>query len=94
MTPRPRPLSVPVLVLLALAAAGCSSQRQTYVPDGRRGYVINCGGLLSKASSCLVKAGRACGNRGYDVIKGTEEDGSVLIACKVPPIPPPELAHH
>jgi hypothetical protein len=80
--------------VFASIAAGCSSQRQTYVPDGRRGYVINCGGLLSKASSCLVKAGRSCGNRGYDVIKGTEEDGSVLIACKVPPIPPPELARH
>lgn len=82
-----------LLLTLAASLTACSSQRQTYVPDGRRGYVINCGGLLAKSSSCLVKAGRACGNRGYDVVKGTEEDGSVLIACKVPPIQPPtELA--
>jgi len=62
----------------------CSSVHATYVPDGRRGYVVNCGELLNGWSSCLVKAGQACGNHGYDTIKGTEEDRSMLIACKVP----------
>ncbi len=89
-----RPLHLLLLIALGLTVAACSTQRQTYVPDGRRGYVITCGGLLAKESSCLVKAGRACGNRGYDVIKGNEEDGSLLIACKVPPIAPPEPARH
>jgi hypothetical protein len=66
----------------ALVFAGCSSQRATYVPDGRRGYVITCSGLLSSWSSCLVKAGRACGNHGYETINGNEEDRSILIACQ------------
>lgn len=72
------------ILLMGLALAACGSTRATYVPDGRRGYVINCGGLLSSWSACLVKAGRACRSSGYDTIRGTEEDRSVLIACKLP----------
>ncbi len=77
-----------LLASLAVATVGCSSVHATYVPDGRRGFVIDCGGALNDWSNCLVKAGRACGNHGYDVIKGSEEDRSMLIACKVPPIMP------
>ena len=69
---------------VALSLVACGTQHATYVPDGRRGFVVNCGGLLSDWSACLVKAGRACGSRGYDTIKGSEEDRSILIACKVP----------
>ena len=67
---------------IAFFSVSCSSQHATYVPDGRRGYVITCPGFLNSWSSCLVNAGRACGNRGYDTIQGTEEDRSLLIACK------------
>jgi hypothetical protein len=76
------------ITALAAATVGCSSAKPTYVPDGRRGFVIECGGVLNDYSTCLVKAGRACGHNGYDVIKGSDEDRSMLIACKVPPIPP------
>ena len=72
------------LALLLLALGGCSSRRDTYAPDGRRGFAVTCGGVLNSWSNCLVKAGRACGNRGYDVIRGTEEDRAMLIACKLP----------
>jgi hypothetical protein len=82
------------LFLLAIGVAACSNQRATYVPDGRRGFVIECGGLLSNWSSCLVKAGRACGSHGYDTIKGSEEDRSILIACKVPGVAGAPLASH
>ena len=68
----------------ALILAGCGSQHATYVPDGRRGFVVTCGGLLSNWSSCLVKAGRACGSHGYETIKGNEEDRTILIACQAP----------
>jgi hypothetical protein len=71
-------------VLIALSLAACSSVHSTYVADGRRGFVITCGGILNSWSSCLVKAGRACGNHGYETIKGDEEDRSLMIACKVP----------
>jgi hypothetical protein len=72
------------VALVALAIAACSSQHFTYAPDGRRGYVITCGGFLNSFASCLVKAGRACGNNGYDTLKGGEDDRSILIACKAP----------
>ncbi len=68
----------------ALALVGCGTQHATYVPDGRHGYVVTCGGLLSSWSSCLVKAGRACGSEGYEIIKGDEEDRTILIACQAP----------
>jgi len=77
-----------VLALLACALAGCSSVHPTYVPDGRRGFVVTCGGVLNNGSTCLIRAGRACGNHGYDVIEGTDEDRSMLIACKLPPAAP------
>ncbi len=73
-----------LIALIAVAGAACSSQHATYAPDGRRGYVITCGGYLNGFSSCLVKAGRACGNNGYETLKGGEDERSMLIACKVP----------
>ena len=69
---------------LTLVFAGCSTQHATYVPDGRRGFVITCSGVLSSWSTCLINAGRACGNHGYETIKGDEDDRSMLIACQVP----------
>ena len=77
-------LTGPLMVATtALTLTACSSLHPTYVPDGRRGYAITCGGVLSSSSSCLVKAGRACGGVGYDTIKGNEDDRSMLIACKM-----------
>lgn len=71
------------VVSISFALAACAVH-PTYAPDGRRGFVISCGGFLNSWSSCLVKAGRACGNRGYDTIKGSEEDRSMMVACKLP----------
>lgn len=73
-----------VSAAIVLSLTACSSLHSTYVPDGRRGFVITCGGMLNNGSACLVKAGRACGNLGYDTIKGNEEDRGMLIACKLP----------
>jgi hypothetical protein len=73
-----------LVVVAALTIGACSSVHQTYVPDGRRGYVISCGGLLNSYANCLVKAGRACGSNGYETLKGGEDDRDLLIACKTP----------
>jgi hypothetical protein len=72
------------VVSIVLTIAACSSVQPTYVPDGRRGFVVACGGFLNTWSSCLVKAGRACGNEGYETVKGNEEDRAMMIACKAP----------
>jgi hypothetical protein len=76
---------LPLLIVpAAFSIVACASVHSTYVPDGRRGYVVTCGGFLNGWSSCLVKAGKACGNHGYETLKGTEDDRSMLIACRVP----------
>lgn len=72
------------IVLITLVVGACSSRQATYAPDGRRGYVVTCGGYLNSFANCLVKAGRACGNKGYETLKGGEDDRSLLVACKVP----------
>lgn len=69
----------------AIASSACSSQHPTYAPDGRRSYVISCSGFMNSFSSCLVKAGRACGPHGYDTLKdSSEDDRTMFIACKLP----------
>lgn len=75
------------VVCLALTCAACRTQHSTYAPDGRRGYAITCHGLLNSYSTCLVKAGRACGSNGYETLKGNEDDREILIACKTPQVP-------
>ena len=67
---------------LVLAITACSTQHPTFTSDGRSGYVVTCHGYLNSFSSCLVEAGKLCGGRGYDVIRGGEDDRSMLIACK------------
>jgi hypothetical protein len=69
-------------VLIVAGCAACTSRHATYAPDGRRSYVITCDGFLNSYSNCLVKAGRACKSLGYDILKGSEDDRDMLVACK------------
>ena len=69
-------------VIASLALAGCGSTRNTYLADGSRGYAISCKGMLNSWDSCLVKAGRICGARGYDTIDDDKYDRTLLIGCK------------
>jgi hypothetical protein len=79
-----RVLAAAAALPIALGLPACSTQHATYAADGRKAYVITCEGYLSSYSTCLVKAGRACGGRGYDTLRGGEDDRSLLIACKAP----------
>jgi hypothetical protein len=79
-----RSLGICLAAALAMTSSACSSVHPTYAADGRRGYVITCDGYLNSYSNCLVQAGRACGSRGYDTLKGNPDDRSLMIACKVP----------
>ncbi len=80
-----QPLARLLIASIALCAGACSSPKATYAPDGRRGYVITCEGPLNSYAACLVAAGRACGSRGYDTVRGGPDDRELLIACKTPP---------
>jgi hypothetical protein len=68
---------------MALLAAGCTTGlRTTYLPNGQKGYSITCKGYLNTWESCLIKAGRICGSRGYDTLHSDEFDRNLLIGCK------------
>ncbi len=73
-----------VCALVSVTLAACGSLRTTYLANGERGYAISCRGLLNTWDSCLVKAGRICGARGYDTIEGDKYDRSLIIGCKAP----------
>jgi hypothetical protein len=73
-----------ICVLATVALVSCASLRKTYLADGSRGYAVSCRGFLNTWDSCLVKAGRICGARGYDTIEGDRYDRTLLIGCKGP----------
>ena len=73
-----------VCVLACVALVSCASLRTTYLEDGKKGYAISCRGFLNTWDSCLVKAGRICGSRGYDTIDGDKYDRTLLIGCRGP----------
>jgi hypothetical protein len=78
-----------VWMLLAVAAvslAGCSSNRVTYLPDGRKGYAISCGHFYQDWSSCAIRAGRLCRAKGYTVSYSDEVDRQMIVGCKEPPV--------
>lgn len=48
--------------------AGCAIVKETYMPDGSKGYSISCDGAAVGMNVCLEKAGDLCGASGYDII--------------------------
>lgn len=83
--------------LAAVVLYGCATADEIYMPDGRMGYAINCGGTALSMNSCFTKASDLCGARGYDVFNQSGEvvpfafsptaigvaiNREVMIACK------------
>jgi len=87
-----------VVFVLAVVSAlvGCATASQTYTPDGRQGYVIDCSGQALTWGKCYEKAGDLCGSTGYEILSQTGDQGisvagvfgasvitrSFVIACK------------
>jgi hypothetical protein len=70
-----------VSVLGTAALVSCGGLRHTYLADGSRGYAISCRGFLNTWDSCLVKAGKVCGTRGYETIEEDRYGRTLLIGC-------------
>jgi hypothetical protein len=68
--------------LLSVTLVSCAGERTTYLANGERGYSVSCRGLLNSWNSCLVKAGRICGSRGYEAINEDQYDRTLLFGCK------------
>jgi hypothetical protein len=56
---------------------GCATVHETYAPDGRKAYTLNCSGLARGWDKCFSAAGDICKAAGYDVIERSDEPASV-----------------
>lgn len=66
----------PALILMpTLILTACASVRETYAPDGRTAYMVNCSGPYLSWGECQKAAGKKCGASGYDVLNQTHEEG-------------------
>ena len=63
-----------VTVVLALVSCTGVSVTESYAPDGRRAYAIDCSGDRGGWGKCYAEAGNACATAGYDIIDRTSED--------------------
>lgn len=70
-------LLIPLLTLVA-----CASVRETYAPDGRKAYMVNCSGPYLSWGECQKTAGKKCGAAGYDVLNQDHEEGFQMGASR------------
>lgn len=60
--------------------SGCASVKESYGPDGRKVYALNCSGTARGGDKCFSAAGDICGAVGYDVIDRNSEGMAVSTA--------------
>ena len=80
-----------------MVLAACATVHESYEPDGRKPYAVDCSGTSPGWDKCYAAADETCGAAGYDVLDRSSEDvamggyaGSTVkttrtmrIACKV-----------
>ncbi|WP_081075645.1 hypothetical protein [Burkholderia stagnalis] len=66
------------ILCLCVVLAGCATVHESYAPDGRKAYTLNCSGLARGWDKCFQAAGELCNSAGYDVIDRTGEDASTI----------------
>lgn len=64
-----------LMIIPILALGACASSSMTYGPDGRPAYTLNCSGTIRTWGMCLEKAGKLCGQAGYDVLQTSSDNG-------------------
>lgn len=52
---------------ICILLSGCATVHETYAPDGRKAYALNCSGMARGWDKCLAAAGEKCGAAGYDM---------------------------
>jgi hypothetical protein len=77
---------VGVLVIgFAISVAGCSSVKSISLPDGRSGFLIQCGGTMNSWATCVEKVSEICGSQGYEIVSKNEEEGIANLMGSVTP---------
>lgn len=65
-------------LLLCLALISCASVHESYAPDGRPAYTLNCSGLARGWDKCFEAAGNLCKTAGYDVLDRSDESAATI----------------
>lgn len=73
-------ISLIVALGLSFALPGCANVTETYGPDGRAAYSLNCSGTARTWGMCFEAAGEKCGSRGYNIINATTDNGVLVTA--------------
>lgn len=67
------------LVSLMILCACAATVKQTYSPNGKEAYSIDCSGNKLSWADCETSAGTQCGEDGYKIIsKSTDQDAAAL----------------
>lgn len=66
-----------IAMTAVLALCACATVHETYAPDGRKAYALNCSGMARGWDKCLSAAGEKCGTGGYDVLDRAGEMSAV-----------------
>ena len=69
-----------VIVYVGAVLTGCATVHESYAPDGRKAYALNCSGLARGWDKCQVAAGEICGAAGYDIIDRASEASGMVMA--------------
>ena len=73
--------SLGFVALCLLTLAGCATVKESYGPDGKKAYALNCSGTARGWDKCLAAAGDICGSAGYDVLDKSSEAVSIANAA-------------
>ena len=65
-----------ITLLTSVLLSSCATVRETYAPDGRKAYSLNCSGTARGWDKCFNAAGEACKGAGYDILDRVGEDAS------------------
>lgn len=64
--------------LMAVLASGCATSKTIYLPSGQQGHSISCDGSALSWSLCYEKAGKICGQKGYDIFQKDGEETPMI----------------
>jgi hypothetical protein len=71
-------VKIAATLLLIVSLVGCATGKETYTPSGKKGYTVSCDGAVLGWSHCYEKAGEICKEKGYNILAGGTDKGTVV----------------
>jgi hypothetical protein len=75
------------LAVLLVVLSGCATSKEISTAEGKRAYSIECRAVFDQSFDCFEKAQELCGEKGFDVLKGSGEPSTtfaknMIIQCR------------